>query len=93
LKVNGYRLSPGLIEQVIETLPWVKRAVVVGVYDELKFENVVAYVEGTGGADEVKKIVRELLGALAEPWRVVLVEKLPEVSKRELRKKLRVSNM
>ncbi len=39
MKVNGYRISPGEIEKAVESLPWVRRAVVAGMLDDTKFES------------------------------------------------------
>lgn len=91
LKVNGYRLSPGVIEEAIETLSWVRKALVVATYDELKFESVAAYVEGEGSVDEVKRAVRELVGPVAEPSAIYIVERLGDLPKRELRRLYRFS--
>ena len=90
MKVNGYRISPGEVERAIESLPWVRRAVVAGMLDELKFESPIAVVEGSGGSqDEVRRVVRELVGPIAEPAKVIIVNELPGMGKDELRRMLK----
>lgn len=91
MKVNGYRISPGEIEKAVESLPWVRRAVVAGMLDDTKFESPpVVVVEGDGGSpDDIKKVIRELVGPIAEPSRIIITNQLPSMGKGELRKLLK----
>ena len=89
MKISGYRLSPGAIEGVLESHPGVRRAIVAGRPDELRFEAPVALVEGEADPSELKKLVRNKLGPIYTPSEVVVVAKLPEGSRDELRAELK----
>jgi len=75
LKVSGYRLSPGALENAI----WKglgRKALVVGVLDELRFEAPLVIVEGEVKAEDVRRVIREYIGPIADPKAVVSVAKL-----------------
>lgn len=88
LKVSGYRLSPGAIEQAVESMPGVQAAVVVGLRDELRFEVPVLVYEGEAEPGELRRRVREAVGPIAEPQHVIRVNALHGL-KAELRAKLK----
>jgi acetyl-CoA synthetase len=85
MKVNGYRISPGEIEDAAKSLPWVKDALVVGYPDEQKFETPLVIVSGSGNPNDVRNRVREYVGPIADPGRVVVVESFPKASRDSLR--------
>ncbi len=50
----------------------------------------VVVVEGDGGSpDDIKKVIRELVGPIAEPSRIIITNQLPSMGKGELRKLLK----
>jgi acetyl-CoA synthetase len=65
IKINGYRVSPGEIEEAIKTVLGVDVAV-EKIKDPLRFEVPVVYVRGGTSPDDVKKVVRELLGPIVD---------------------------
>ncbi len=78
---GGLNVSPREVEQVIETLPGVARAVVFGVPSEEWGEVVAAAVEperpaGVAGHD-IERHCRAHLGRGRRPGRIVVVDELP----------------
>ncbi|CCC80953.1 AMP-binding protein [Thermoproteus tenax] len=65
LKVNGYRISPGEIAEAIKVALGVE-AVVDKVRDPMKFEAPVAAVRGQVRLEDVKRVVREYVGPIAD---------------------------
>ena len=66
LKVSGYRLSPGAVENVVrEVLK--KNVLVVGAPDKTRFEVPIVIASESMDKEIVKKIVREYLGPIMEP--------------------------
>ena len=75
LKVSGYRLSPKAIEEAIMK-GLGREALVVGYPDDLRFEAPLVIVEGEVKADDVRRVVREYVGPIADPKIMVSVESL-----------------
>jgi len=86
INVAGHRLSTGAMEEVIATHPDVAECAVVGMHDELKGQSPVGFVVLKAGAEpdegELERalidLVRERIGAIAAPRRVVRVPRLPK---------------
>ncbi|MDE0358752.1 MAG: AMP-binding protein [Gammaproteobacteria bacterium] len=77
---GGLNVSPREVEQVIETLPGVVRAVVFGVPSEEWGEVVVAVVERDGpgvSASDIERHCRVRLARGRRPGRIVVVDELP----------------
>jgi len=89
MKINGYRITPEVLEKAAEATPGVKRAVVIGVRDSQKFETPVVVYIGDVQPDELKKRIREYVGPIAEPAKIVVVEAMPDTPKPELRAALK----
>lgn len=91
MKVNGYRISPAVIEKAAASMPGIEDAVAVGVYDPQKFETPLVVVKGKASPEDVKRRVREYVGPIAEPSAVVVVEDIPPEPKRQLRLALKLA--
>jgi acetyl-CoA synthetase len=65
IKINGYRVSPGEIEEAIKTALGVD-VVVEKTRDPLRLEVPVVYIRGGANPDDVKRVVRELLGPIVD---------------------------
>jgi Acyl-coenzyme A synthetases/AMP-(fatty) acid ligases len=89
MKVNGYRITPEALERAAEAAPGVKRAVAFGVRDLQKFETTVVVVAGDVQPDELRRRIREYVGAIAEPAKIVALEAMPDAPKPELRAALK----
>lgn len=77
---GGLNVGPGEVERVIETLPGVREAVVLGLPDEEWGEIVAAVVEAdpaTVTAADVDRHCRERLARGRRPTRVLVVDALP----------------
>ncbi|MCS7143578.1 MAG: AMP-binding protein [Archaeoglobaceae archaeon] len=81
LRINGYRLSPGAIENAVEG-----RALVFGIKDESGNEFPVVIAEGS--EEEVKRKISERFGAFLTPLTIIRVAKIPE-DKNRVRRKLK----
>ncbi|MEM4430562.1 MAG: AMP-binding protein, partial [Thermofilaceae archaeon] len=88
MKVSGYRLSPGALERAAESLAGVVSAVVVKARDELRFEAPFLAFQGSADPETVKRAVREIVGAIAEPQTVARFDSLG-ASKEEVRSRLK----
>lgn len=82
LKVAGHRITTGQIEEAVMHHPCVAECAVVAQQDPVKGEVPVVWVvphESTGELlePEVKALVRDKVGAIATPARVLLLPKLP----------------
>ncbi len=84
VKVSGYRLSPYEVENAVSSCDAVAECAVVARPSEVKGHELVAFVVLKDGydpseelRDNIKKTVREKVGAIAVP-EVVFVEKLPK---------------
>lgn len=84
MKISGYRVSPGAIENVIEENLGVK-ALVIGYPDELKFETPIVFIEGNYDENLVKKVIREAIGPIVDPKYVIKISKFREFDKAKLR--------
>jgi len=96
INVAGHRLSTGAIEEVLATHPAVAECAVIGVADEIKGQvprGLVVLKAGAsaeGLADELVKLVRDEIGAVACFKQVDVVAALPKTrSGKILRKTLR----
>lgn len=86
INVAGHRLSTGGMEEVIATHPAVAECAVIGCRDELKGEVPCCLVVLKHGADaliaqlepEIISLVRDTIGPIAAPKRVIAVERLPK---------------
>lgn len=96
INVAGHRLSTGAIEEVLATHPDVAECAVIGVTDEIKgqvprgFVVLKAGASGEGLADELVRLVRNKIGAVAVLKCVHVVTALPKTrSGKILRKTMR----
>lgn len=86
INVAGHRLSTGAMEEVLADHPDVAECAVVGIADDLKGELPLGLVVLRQGVDrtaadverELRALVRERIGAVATPRRVVTVDRLPK---------------
>jgi acetyl-CoA synthetase len=95
ISVSGHRLGTMEIESALVSHPAVAEAAVVGKPDELKGEDVVAFVtlEGTySGSDalmkELKAHVVKEIGALARPGEIRFSEALPKTRSGKIMRRL-----
>lgn len=81
--VNGVNISPGAIERVLDDLPDVVAAAVVGIRRAAGEPELWAFIEVRDGAPDVEKAgiaaVTERLGRAARPRTVRRVSKLPHL--------------
>ncbi len=98
INVAGHRLSTGEMEEVIGNHSSVAECAVVGIHDELKGELPVGFVVLKDGADigqealeqDLVKMIRDEIGAIAALRQVAIVQKLPKTrSGKILRKSIR----
>jgi acetyl-CoA synthetase len=85
LKVAGHRLGTYELESALVAHPYVAEAAVVGAPDEVKGEVPIAYVvlktgapQGPNVTQELRRWIRERIGAIAEPKSIFVVSKLPK---------------
>jgi len=86
INVSGHRLSTGAIEEVVAKHPDVAECAVIGAADSLKGQLPVGFVVLKDGADrdpdeigpELKKMVRDEIGAIACFQDVGVVQRLPK---------------
>ena len=86
INVAGHRLSTGEIEEVLATHPDVAECAVLGVHDELRGQVPVGLVVLKAGSErdpsaleeELVKMVRDQIGAIAVFKRAVVVDRLPK---------------
>jgi len=83
LKISGRRVGPSEIESALVAQPGVAEAAVVGVPDEMKGQEVVAFVVGRPGAarldpDALIGAVSKAIGKAMAPARVHVVTGLPK---------------
>ena len=65
-KVSGYRLSPGSIEDVLRKALNID-AVVYACIDETRYESPIVIYHGDVSVDQVKTVIRQYVGAIADP--------------------------
>jgi acetyl-CoA synthetase len=80
----GYRIGPGPIEECLMRHPAVQLAAVIGVKDEVRTENVKAFLVLKHGhtsspqlVKEIQKFVRDHLAAHEYPREIAFVDSLP----------------
>lgn len=90
INVAGHRLGTREIEESVNTHPAVAESAVVGVADQLKGQEAMAFavlrnpalLDETGGATrleaEIKRVIEQRNGAVARPARIVFVNSLPK---------------
>jgi acetyl-CoA synthetase len=95
LNVSGHRLGTMEVESALVSHPAVAEAAVVGKPDELKGEEVVAFVtlEGTYQASEelskeLKKHVVQEIGAIARPGEIRFTDALPKTRSGKIMRRL-----
>jgi acetyl-CoA synthetase len=95
LNVSGHRLGTMEVESALVSHPAVAEAAVVGKPDELKGEEVVAFVtlEGTYQASEelskeLKKHVVNEIGAIARPGEIRFTDALPKTRSGKIMRRL-----
>ena len=95
LNVSGHRLGTMEVESALVSHPAVAEAAVVGKTDELKGEEVVAFVtlEGTYQASEelskeLKKHVVNEIGAIARPGEIRFTDALPKTRSGKIMRRL-----
>lgn len=91
--IGGENVYPIEVEEVLEALPGVTEATVVGVPDEELGQVLVAFVAGDTSAEELETACRAELASYKVPRRFELVDALPrtatgKVLKRELLSRL-----
>ncbi len=95
LNVSGHRLGTMEVESALVSHPAVAEAAVVGKPDELKGEEVVAFVtlEGTYQASEqlskeLKQHVVQEIGAIARPGEIRFTDALPKTRSGKIMRRL-----
>ncbi|OYU79046.1 MAG: propionyl-CoA synthetase [Flavobacterium sp. BFFFF1] len=96
INVAGHRLSTAEMEEVVASHPSVAECAVIGINDELKGQIPLALVVTKLGADtehfqleqEVIKLVRQQIGAVAALKDVVIVQRLPKTRSGKILRKL-----
>ncbi|MEM4404251.1 MAG: acetate--CoA ligase [Nitrososphaerota archaeon] len=85
LKVAGHRIGTYELESTLVSHPYVAEAAVCGVPDDVKGEVPIAYVVLKADVpktprvqEELRKWVRERIGAIAEPKSIFVVSRLPK---------------
>jgi acyl-coenzyme A synthetase/AMP-(fatty) acid ligase/CheY-like chemotaxis protein len=98
INVSGHRLSTGEMEEIIAHHPTIAECAVIGIADELRGQRPVGLIvlkDGQGKneneiEDELVKLVREQIGAVAYFRNALIVKRLPKTrSGKILRKTLR----
>jgi acetyl-CoA synthetase len=95
ISVSGHRLGTMEIESALVSHPAVAEAAVVGRPDDLKGEDIVAFVtlEGTATSsdalkDELKQHVVKEIGAIARPGEIRFAEALPKTRSGKIMRRL-----
>lgn len=85
IKVSGHRIGTAEVESALNLHPVVAESAVVGIPDEVKGQSILAFVilkQGVQPPEHLTKelvhLVREHVGALAKPERIVVVPGLPK---------------
>jgi acyl carrier protein len=98
VKVRGFRIEPGEVEEALVSRAGIRQAVVVAREDEPGDQRLVGYVVGSGGAvptaEELRRHLREVLPEYMVPAVFVVMEELPQTPSGKLdRKKLPVPDV
>ena len=96
INVAGHRLSTAEMEEIVASHPAVAECAVIGINDELKGQTPLALVVTKHGEQmehyqleqEVIKLVRQQIGAVASLRNVVIVERLPKTRSGKILRKL-----
>jgi acetyl-CoA synthetase len=95
LNVAGHRIGTADVEGALVSHPTVAEAAVIGRPDEIKGENIKAFVilrVGHKASDELelmlKDHVRHVLGGIAVPAEIVFPEKLPKTRSGKIMRRL-----
>lgn len=88
LKVSGYRLSPGALEKSLDNLQSDSWALVLPLRNPEKFETPVVLYQGVSDENEIIKRIREEIGPIAAPERVVRLSEKPPIPPSSLRREL-----
>ncbi len=95
LNVSGHRLGTMEVESALVSHPAVAEAAVVGKPDEIKGEEIVAFVTLEGGhqgseelTKELKKHVVEEIGAIARPGEIRFTDALPKTRSGKIMRRL-----
>ena len=80
INVSGHRMGTAEIENVINEHPKVVESAVVGYPHDIKGQGIYAFVicEEEGIEDQIKDIVKDLIGSIAKPDKIQLVSGLPK---------------
>jgi non-ribosomal peptide synthetase component F/thioesterase domain-containing protein len=84
VKIRGVRVEPGEIEHVLRAHPGVREAAVVARPDDRGDPSLVAYVVGSAGREELRRLLRERLPAVMVPAAIVGLDALPLTSSGKL---------
>lgn len=96
INVAGHRLSTAEMEEIVASHQAVAECAVVGANDELKGQIPLAFVVTKAGIEmehfqleqEIVKLVREQIGAVASLRNVVIVQRLPKTRSGKILRKL-----
>ncbi|MEM7556719.1 MAG: acetate--CoA ligase [Cyanobacteria bacterium P01_A01_bin.84] len=95
INVSGHRLGTMEIESALVSHPTVAEAAVVGKPDEIKGEDIVAFITLEGGntgddelTKELKKHVTQEIGAIARPGEIRFTDALPKTRSGKIMRRL-----
>ena len=95
INVSGHRLGTMEVESALVSHPAVAEAAVVGKPDEMKGEDIVAFVTLEGGhsaseelSKELKKHVVKEIGAIARPGEIRFTDALPKTRSGKIMRRL-----
>lgn len=93
IKISGYRINPVEIENIINTIPYVKESAVIGIEDKEKGMKMIAFVvlkEGIEKSDklkdEIKNYVKSKFALYAYPSIIEFVDSLPTTTTGKIRR-------
>ena len=95
IKTSGYRIGTAEVESALVSFPAVAEAAVIGKPDQLKGEIIKAFVILRVGyqksptiVDEMKKHVRAVMGPIAVPAEIDIVDSLPKTRSGKIMRRL-----
>ncbi|MEZ0346833.1 MAG: acyl-CoA synthetase [Infirmifilum sp.] len=88
LKVSGYRLSPGALEKNIASLSGVDWVLVAPLRNPERFETPIVLYHGDVKEEEITHIVREKIGPIASPGKIISLHVKPSISPSQARKEI-----